>query len=120
VSGQLQRRANQRRRARDTLEQARSIFEEVGASQWSRRATEELARLGLHRPAGSDLTPRERQVAENAAMGATNSQIAAALLISPKTVEANLARVYRKLGISSRAELGAWMAAEQRAQDPGM
>jgi ATP/maltotriose-dependent transcriptional regulator MalT len=119
VFGQLQRRANQRRRARDTLEEARSIFDEVGASQWSRRATGELARLGLHRPAGSDLTPRERQVAENAAGGATNNQIAAALLISPKTVEANLARIYRKLGISSRAELGAWMAAEQRAQDPG-
>jgi ATP/maltotriose-dependent transcriptional regulator MalT len=119
VFGQLQRRANQRRRARDTLEEARSIFDEVGASQWSRRATGELARLGLHRPAGSDLTPRERQVAEHAAGGATNNQIAAALLISPKTVEANLARIYRKLGISSRAELGAWMAAERRAQDPG-
>jgi DNA-binding CsgD family transcriptional regulator len=118
VLGQLQRRANQRRRARETLERARSIFDEVGASQWSRRATEELARLGLHRPAGPGLTPRERQVAENAAMGATNNQIAAALFISPKTVEANLARVYRKLGISSRAELGAWMAAEDRAQGP--
>src|SRR5207248_1396854 len=75
---------------------------------------EELARLGLHRPAGPGLTPREDQVAEHAAAGATNNQIAGALYISPKTVEANLARIYRKLGISSRAELGAWMAARRR------
>jgi ATP/maltotriose-dependent transcriptional regulator MalT len=118
VLGQLQRRANQRRRAQDTLERARSIFDEVGAAQWSRRAAAELTRLGLRRPAGPLLTPRERQVAELAATGRTNNQIAAALYISPKTVEANLARAYRKLGITSRAELGAWMATRQRAQEP--
>jgi FixJ family two-component response regulator len=45
-------------------------------------------------------------VAELAASGMTNRDVAAALFISPKTVESNLARIYRKLGINSRAELG--------------
>jgi DNA-binding NarL/FixJ family response regulator len=52
------------------------------------------------------LTPSEQRVAELAASGMTNRDVAAALFISPKTVEANLSRVYHKLGIRSRAELG--------------
>ena len=54
------------------------------------------------------LTPAKerRRVAELAATGMTNRDIASALFISPKTVESNLSRVYRKLGIRSRAELG--------------
>jgi len=53
-----------------------------------------------------------KRIAELAASGKTNRAVAEAAFVSPKTVEANLARVYRKLRISSRAELGAWMAAE--------
>ena len=56
------------------------------------------------------LTSSELRVAELAATGGTNREIAEALFISPKTVEANLARVYRKLDIRSRAELGQRMA----------
>jgi DNA-binding NarL/FixJ family response regulator len=52
------------------------------------------------------LTASERRVAELAASGMTNKDVANALFISPKTVEANLARIYRKLGIKTRAELG--------------
>jgi DNA-binding NarL/FixJ family response regulator len=52
------------------------------------------------------LTPSERRVAELVATGKTNRDVAAELYISPKTVEANLARIYRKLDIRSRAELG--------------
>ena len=52
------------------------------------------------------LTPAEQRVAELAASGMTNRDVAAKLFISSKTVEATLARVYRKLGIRSRAELG--------------
>ena len=52
------------------------------------------------------LTPSEQRVAELAASGMKNRDVANALFISPKTVEANLARIYRKLGIKSRAELG--------------
>jgi DNA-binding CsgD family transcriptional regulator len=52
------------------------------------------------------LTPAEQRVAELAATGMTTRDVAAALFISPKTVETNLARIYRKLNIRSRAELG--------------
>jgi DNA-binding CsgD family transcriptional regulator len=59
-------------------------------------------------------------VADLAASGLTNRQVAAQLFMSPKTVEANLARVYRKLGIRSRAELGAaWRGQNLRAGSPG-
>jgi DNA-binding CsgD family transcriptional regulator len=61
-----------------------------------------------------ELTPTEEQVAKLAAIGRTNREVAKELFISPKTVEANLARAYRKLGIASRAELGAVMAARKR------
>jgi DNA-binding CsgD family transcriptional regulator len=114
--GQVQRRANRRREARETLERGLAIFEEVGAAQWATRTRGELARLGLRRDAGNELTPTEEQVAQRAASGMTNRQIAGALFISPKTVEANLARVYRKLGIASRAELGRRFAEEQRPE----
>jgi DNA-binding CsgD family transcriptional regulator len=114
--GQVQRRANQRRDARETLERAQAMFEQLGANQWATRARGELARLGLRRKAGAELTPTELQVAEHAASGMTNREVAGALFISPKTVEANLARVYRKLGISSRAQLGRQMAERARTK----
>ena len=60
-----------------------------------------------------ELTETERRVAELAASGMTNREVAQAAFVSPKTVEANLARVYRKLGIRSRAELGAAMGTRQ-------
>ena len=53
-------------------------------------------------------------MAELAASGLTNREVASLAFMSPKTVQANLARVYRKLGISTRAELGARMAQEGR------
>lgn len=52
------------------------------------------------------LTPSEQRAAELATPGMTNRAVAAAMFIGPKTVEANLARIYRRLGINSRAELG--------------
>ena len=112
--GRVQRRANRRRAARETLERALEIFEQRGAAQWARRTRTELARLGLRRRAGGELTPTELQVAERAASGMTNRQIAGVLFVSPKTVEANLARAYRKLGIASRAELGREIARRER------
>jgi DNA-binding CsgD family transcriptional regulator len=56
------------------------------------------------------LTPTETRIASLAAGGATNREIAGALFISPKTVEANMTRIYQKLGIHSRAELGGRLA----------
>jgi DNA-binding NarL/FixJ family response regulator len=57
------------------------------------------------------LTPSERRVAEMAAEGPTNREIAQALFVTPKTVEVHLSSVYRKLGISSRAQLADALAA---------
>jgi DNA-binding NarL/FixJ family response regulator len=69
-----------------------------------RGARGELARLGQRWPPG-ELTETEHRVAELAASGLTNREIAAAAFMSPKTVEANLSRIYRKLGVRSRAQL---------------
>jgi DNA-binding CsgD family transcriptional regulator len=62
------------------------------------------------RRAATDLTPTEERIAQLVATGLTNREVADRAFISPKTVEANLARVYDKLGVHSRAELGRVMA----------
>jgi DNA-binding CsgD family transcriptional regulator len=113
VKGRIHRRLKQKRAAADTLREALEIFERLGSPPWIESTRRELARVGLRRAAGWDLTDTERRVAELAAAGRTNREIAQTLFISPKTVEANLARVYRKLAIGSRAELGARMVAER-------
>jgi DNA-binding CsgD family transcriptional regulator len=64
-----------------------------------------LARVGLRPPAPSDLTATEAEVAGLAARGLTTRQVAERAFLSPRSVEGVLARVYRKLGVSSRAEL---------------
>ena len=109
--GQLERRANRKLAARESLTRAEAAFERLGSPPWAARAREEIARLGLRHRRRDELTESERRIAELAATGMTNRQVADAAFVSPKTVEANLARVYRKLGIRSRAELGARMAA---------
>ena len=114
VLGRLRRRAKHRRLAADALREALAGFERLGATPWAAQAKGELDRVGLRRRAPDELTASEQRVAELAAGGMTNRQVAEAAFMSPKTVEANLARVYRKLGIRSRAELGARLAVEQR------
>ncbi|MBE1547958.1 DNA-binding CsgD family transcriptional regulator [Mycobacterium sp. OAS707] len=104
--GQLQRRQRQKERARATLREALKTFEAIGAPLWAGRVQSELARAEVVPSHDRSLTPSERRVAELAASGMTNKDVATALFISPKTVEANLVRIYRKLGIKTRAELG--------------
>ena len=116
LQGALQRRLKQKRAAALSLSEAAEIFERLGAQDWLRRARDELGRVGLRRGDPDELTETERQIAELAATGLTNREVAQAVFVSPKTVEANLARVYRKLGIRSRAELGAAMARDTGAQ----
>ena len=113
VLGQVLRRRKQRREARSAFEEALAVFEGVGASPWAKRARAELARVPVRRAPG-DLTPTEERIAALAATGLTNRVIAEQIFVSPKTVEANLARVYRKLAIRSRAELGRAMAERER------
>jgi DNA-binding CsgD family transcriptional regulator len=104
--GQLQRRQRQKISAGATLREAQRAFDELGTPLWADRARAELARAKVAPTHDLALTPSERRVAELAASGMTNRDVASALFISPKTVEANLARIYRKLGIKTRAELG--------------
>src|SRR5581483_9881388 len=94
--GLLRRRRNQRRRANESLTQALAIFDQLGAPLWAARARGELRPLGGRPTSRVALTPAERRVADLVGSGLTNRQVAAALFISPKTVESNLARVYRK------------------------
>jgi DNA-binding NarL/FixJ family response regulator len=103
--GQLTRR--ERSESTAALRDALAVFEQLGTELWANRARAELAGRHTRTPARQKgaLTAAELQVAELAASGMTNRDVAAKLFISSKTVEANLARVYRKLGIGSRAEL---------------
>lgn len=109
VVGQLQRRRRHRELAGSTLRTALHTFESLGTPLWADRARAELKRASGTRTR-TELTASERRVAELAATGITNKEMASALFISPKTVEANLSRIYRKLNIRSRAELGRAMS----------
>jgi DNA-binding CsgD family transcriptional regulator len=114
VLGSAQRRAGQRRVGRKTLEDALAAFDELGAVLWSERTRRELRRISGRAPSRGELTPMERRVAELAAEGLTNKEVAAALYIAPRTVEGTLSRVYRKLGVRSRTELARRLAAGQK------
>jgi DNA-binding CsgD family transcriptional regulator len=103
--GSVRRRAREKRAAREALEEASSTFDSLGAGLWAARARDELARISGRRPASSDLTTTEARLAALAAEGLANKEIAAALHMSVHTVEAHLTRIYRKLGIRSRAAL---------------
>jgi DNA-binding CsgD family transcriptional regulator len=117
IKGQLERRRKQKRAARESFRLALESFESIGARLWSERARSEIERTGVRHRRGDALTPTELRVADLAATGLTNKRIGEAMFISAKTVEANLARVYLKLGIRSRAELGKAMA-ERQADAP--
>jgi DNA-binding CsgD family transcriptional regulator len=113
VRGTLQRRNRKKRPARESLTQALAVFDDLGARLWSERARAELRRIGGRAPATLGvLTPTEERVAALVAAGRTYREVADALFISPKTVQWNLSKIYRKLGVRSRAELAAKLAAE--------
>jgi DNA-binding CsgD family transcriptional regulator len=104
--GQIHGRQRRKDAATKTLREALAAFEDMGVLRWAQRARAEVARCTAAPRQTSGLTPLEQRVAALAAQGMTNRDVAAALFISAKTVEANLSRVHRKLGIHSRAELG--------------
>jgi DNA-binding CsgD family transcriptional regulator len=110
AQGSIERRAKQKADARTALRRAEAIFDELGARLWVERTRRELARTGITRSLDRELTPTELRVAELAAAGAQNKEIAGALFVSVKTVEANLSRAYAKLGIRSRVELASRLA----------
>lgn len=111
VLGQIQRRQRRKDAAAVTLREALGVFEDLGTPLWAVKARFELTRATAGHRADAELTTSEQRIAELLASGMTRREVASALFISPKTVEANLARIYRKLGIHSRAELGRYVAA---------
>ena len=113
VLGRIRRRRRKRLAAKAVLEEALAIFDAVGSPLWAEQASTEIAGLGLRPGPSNTLTAAEERVARLAATGLTNQEVSASLLVSPKTVEAHLGRAYRKLGIHSRAELGARMAQQR-------
>ncbi|MFE6689177.1 AAA family ATPase [Streptomyces sp. NPDC057743] len=113
--GEWLRRARRIKAARDHLHQALHLFQVVGAAPWAAMARAELRAAGeqvgrLDRGYGdlrATLTPREMEIVHLAAEGKTNSDIAAQLYLSPRTVGHHLYKVFPKLGITSRHQLRA-------------
>jgi DNA-binding CsgD family transcriptional regulator len=108
--GERLRRARRRVLARSQLRAALEDFERLGARPWAERARAELAATGetMRRrdpTALDELTPQELQIALLLADGKTTREAAAAVFLSPKTIEYHLRHVYLKLGINSRPEL---------------
>ncbi|MCO8276264.1 LuxR family transcriptional regulator [Actinoplanes sp. TRM 88003] len=111
--GEHLRRRTRRAEARTQLAAARELFERLGATPWAARAGAELRATGTRRT-GESLTPQELEVAELAAAGLPTKEIAARLVISPRTVSAHLYRVFPKLGIRSRAALRDALTGQER------
>jgi DNA-binding CsgD family transcriptional regulator len=114
--GALLRRENSRSEARKLLRHGVELAHRCGATALVARGNEELAATGAHPRtillSGLDaLTASERRVAQMAADDLSNKEIAQALFVTVKTVEQHLGRVYRKLDIGSRKDLGAALAA---------
>ena len=104
VLGAVQRRAKRKAAARSALEESLAIAHRIGARLWVERARAELQRVG-GRSRSKGLTPTESRVAALVAEGRTNQEVADALFVTVRTVEANLTRIYSKLGVRSRTEL---------------
>ena len=99
------RRAKRKAAARERLGEALAAFEQLGAALWAQKARAELASIGGRAPSSYDLTPAEERVAALVAEGRTTREVAAVLYVTDHTVERHLSRIYRKLGVRSRAEL---------------
>ena len=126
--GERLRRAKQRAEAREPLTAALDAFERLGARPWAERARTELRATGGQasgrraQAAAEQLTPHELQIAVLVAQGMTNREAAAALFLSPKTIEYHLGQIYRKLDVRGRAQLARLMAMElpEGERDPAV
>lgn len=129
--GERLRRDRRRKDARERLRAALEVFDELDARPWAERAAAELVATGepgQRSPiAIGELTPQEMQIAVLVADGQRNAEISRTLFLSVRTVEFHLSRVYAKLGVRSRTELGARLnrrssagltAGAHRAQQP--
>ena len=110
IYGEWLRRNNRRADARTELRIAYDMFVQIGADGFAERARRELRATGesvLRQPKGAaaGLTTQESYITRLAREGYTNSEIAAQLFISPRTVEWHLGKIFAKLGVTSRREL---------------
>ena len=127
LAGRALCRAGRELDAIDHLERAESDLSACGAGRYADEAARELRQLGRRvartgrRSTGSEvqLSRRELEIAALVADGKTNREIAAELFLSNRTVESHLSRVFAKLGVSSRAAVGAVLAARRAASDVG-
>ncbi|SCF46616.1 regulatory protein, luxR family [Micromonospora matsumotoense] len=110
LHGEWLRSVGRRAEARVELRAAHELLKTVGARAFADRAVRELAAIGEHPGVGETdplnaLTERELLVARRVASGAGTKEVAALLFVSPRTVDAHLRNIYRKLGITSRRQL---------------
>jgi DNA-binding CsgD family transcriptional regulator len=110
VYGEWLRREARRIQARNELRAAYDLFVDFGMDAFAERARIELEATGEHarkRTSATvdELTPQEEQISRLAGQGRTNREIAAQLFISPSTVEYHLRKAFRKLDVTSRAQL---------------
>jgi len=109
--GEWLRRQGRRIDAREQLRTCHEMFDEIGMEAFARRAAHELLATGEHArkrivDTRDDLTAQELQIAQMARDGLTNPEIGTRLFLSPRTVEWHLRKVFTKLNISSRRQLG--------------
>jgi DNA-binding CsgD family transcriptional regulator len=112
--GNVERRRRQKQVARESLQRALAIFEQLGARGWAARAVDEMQRVGVRTGGPDHLTATEERVARLAGAGRTNREIAAAMFITVKAVEGNLTRIYAKLDVRSRTELALRIGTRQQ------
>jgi DNA-binding CsgD family transcriptional regulator len=108
--GRVHREAQHKRAARETLEQALGIFEQLGARPWADRTRSEIRRIGGRRSTRGQLSETEQRIVELVVAGRKNREVADELFLSSDTVAWNLSRVYKKLGVTSRTQLAARLA----------
>jgi DNA-binding CsgD family transcriptional regulator len=123
--GAALRRARRPREAREPLRLALDLAVRCDAAPLAERATHELEASGARRVDRTmlrgveALTPSERRIAEMAASGMSNREIAEALFLTRKTIEMHLGAAYRKLDVSSREELPGVLAGDNPRVAPG-